>query len=314
MPTWRNRLALVKAESTYGTSSAPATTDALLFTELEVEQLALELAERETIQAFMGHRASLVTQRSVAVNPTVEFAASGTAGTAPRWGALMKACGCSETIVPASPGPGSVTYGPVSSGFSSYTLDFYADNGSTQIVAGIRGNAEITMEAGSIPTLAFSQMGLFAAPTALALPTPTYSAQGAPVVVNSANTTSVSVHGVSACLSSFSFSLGVEMVFRQLAGCTQQVIITDRKPTGSITIELPAFATQNFLNLCSTQATGAISWVHSGGAGNIITFTASTCAFDAPSISEMDQVTMITLPFRALPSGSGNNEFSLALT
>jgi len=310
MPTWRNRLALVKSEATYGTSAAPATTDALLFTELEVEMLALELAERETIQAFMGHRPSLVTQRTVNVNPTVEFAASGTAGTAPRWGALLKAAGCSETIVAAT----SVTYAPVSSSFSSYTLDFYADNGSTQIVTGIRGNAEITMEAGSIPTLAFTQMGLFAAPTALSLPTPTYSAPGVPVVVNSANTTSVSVHGVSACLSSFSFSLGVEMVYRQLAGCTQQVMITNRMPTGSITIELPAFATQNFVNLCSTQATGAISWIHSGGAGNIITFTASTCAFDAPTIQEMDQVTMITLPFRALPSGSGNNEFSLALT
>lgn len=310
MPIWRNRLALVKSEATYGTSAAPAVTDALLFTELEVEQLALELVERETIQAFMGHRASLVAQRTVAVNPTVEFATGGALGTAPRWGVLLKACGCSETIVAST----SVTYAPVSSAFSSYTLDFYADNGSTQIVTGIRGSAELTMEAGSIPTLAFTQMGRYAAPTALSLPTPTYSAQGAPVVVNSTNTTSVSVHGVSACMSSFSFNLGVEMVFRQLAGCTQQVLLTERKPTGSITIELPAFATQDFLNLCSAQTTGAISWVHSGGAGNIITFNAPNCAFDAPSISEMDQVTMITLPFRALPSGSGNNEFSIALT
>lgn len=314
MPIWRNRLALVKAEATYGTNSAPANTDALLFTELDVEPLSVELVERETIQAFMGNRASLVAQRSVPISATAELAGSGTVATPPRWGALLKACGCSETIVSASPGPGSVTYAPVSGTFSSYTMQFFADNGSEQGIVGIRGNAELSLSVGDIPTIAFDQMGIYAAPTALSLPSPTYSAQAAPVVVNADNTTSVSVHGVNACLNSFSMSLGVEMTFRQLAGCTKQVIITDRKPSGSITIELPAFATQDFLTRVSNQTTGAISWVHGATAGNIVTFTASNCAFDSPTLEEQDQVTMITLPFRPLPSGSGNNEFSLALT
>ena len=43
MALWRNRLALVKAESTYNTNPTPAATDALLFTELDVEPLSLEL-------------------------------------------------------------------------------------------------------------------------------------------------------------------------------------------------------------------------------------------------------------------------------
>ena len=309
MALWRNRLALVKSESTYGTSSSPAATDALLFTELDVEPLALELAERETIQAFMGNRASVVAQRSVPVKATVELAASGTAGTAPRWGPLLKAAGCAETIVSST----SVTYAPVSSAFSSYTMDFYADNGSRQAITGIRGTAELSLTTGEIPTLSFDQMGIYSAPGALSRPTETYSAQASPVVVNNDNTTSVSVHGFSACMNAFTLSLGVEMVFRQLAGCTKEVLITDRKPTGSITIELPAFATKDFLTLASNQTTGAISWVHGSG-GNQITFTANNCAFDAPTIDEQDTITMITLPFRLLPTSAGNNEFSLALT
>jgi enoyl-[acyl-carrier-protein] reductase (NADH) len=45
MAVWRNRLALAKIESTYNTSSAPANTDALLFTELDIPGVAVELAE-----------------------------------------------------------------------------------------------------------------------------------------------------------------------------------------------------------------------------------------------------------------------------
>lgn len=309
MALWRNRLGLVKAEGTYGVNASPAATDALLFTELDIEPLALELVEREAIQAHMGNRPSVVAQRSVPVKSTVELAGSGTAGTAPRWGAMLKACGLSETIVSSA----SVTYAPVSSGFSSYTLDYFIDNGSRQAITGIRGTGELSLETGSIPTLAFDQMGIYSAPGALSRPTETYSAQASPVVVNADNTT-VSVHGMSACMTSFSLNLGVEMVFRQLAGCTKQVMLTDRKPSGEIVIELPSFATKDFLTIASNQTSGAITWAHTGPAGNIITFTASNCAFDSPTFDESDGVTNITLPFRPLPTAAGNDEFTLALT
>lgn len=310
MPLWRNRLALAKIETTYNTSSSPAATDALLFTELDVQPLAVELTERETIQSHFGNRASIVTQRSVPVNATVELAGSGSAGTAPRWGALLRSCAAAEAIVAST----SVTYSPVSSSFSSYTMDFYKDDGARQAITGIRGTAELSLSAGEIPTIAFEQMGQYSAPGALSLPSPTYSAQAAPVAVNSDNTTSVSVHGFSACMNAFNLSLGVEMTFRQLAGCTKEVLITDRKPSGSITIELPNYATKDFLAIVSAQTAGAISWQHGQTAGNIVTFTASNCAFDTPSIAEQDSITMITLPFRPLPTSAGNNEWSLALT
>ena len=310
MAIWRNRLALVKSEDTYGTSSAPAATDALLFTELDVSPLAMELIEREAIQSYMGNRASIVGQRSVPISATVEMAGSGTAGTAPRYGPLLKACGLSETIVADT----SVTYAPVSTGFSSYTMDFYADNGSRQAITGIRGSAEFSLSVGEIPTIAFDQMGIFALPGALSRPTETYSNQAAPLAVNSDNTATVTVHGFSACMTTFSLSLGYEMTFEQKAGCTKLVRLTDRKTTGSITIELPAFATKDFISIASAQTEGAITWVHGGTAGNIITFLANNCAFDNPTFEEAESVTHITLPFRCIPTSAGNNEFSIAYT
>lgn len=309
MALWRNRLALVKAENTYGTSSNPAATDALLFTELGVDPLAMEMVERETVRPYMGNNTSIVTQRSVPVKATVELAGSGTAGVAPRWSPLLMACGLAEAVVANT----SVTYSPVSSGFSSYTMDFYADNGSRQAITGIRGTFEMSLESGGLPSISFDQMGIFAAPGALSRPSETYSAQAAPVPVNADNTT-VSVHGFSACMASFKLSMGASMTFRQLAGCSKQVLLTDRKPTGEIVIELPSFATKDFIAIASAQTTGAITWTNTGPAGNIVAFTANNCAFDAPTFNEMDTVTMITLPFRPLPTSAGNNEFSLVLT
>lgn len=310
MALWRNRLALVKAESTYNTNPSPAATDALLFTELDVEPLALELLERETIQTYFGNRQSVVGQRSVPISATVEMAGSGTAGTAPRYGAMLKASGLGETIVADT----SVTYAPVADSFSSYAMDFYIDNGSRQAIGGIRGTAELSLSVGSIPTIAFSHMGIWSAPTAVSRPSETYSAQAAPVVVNADNTATVTVHGFSACMTEFSLSLGVEMVFEQKAGCTKQVRLTDRKTTGSITIELPAFATKDFIAAASAQTESTITWVHGGTAGNIITFTADQAAFDSPTFVESDSVTHITLPFRLMPTSSGNDDFTLAFT
>jgi hypothetical protein len=253
----------------------------------------------------MGNRASVVGQRSVPVKATVEAAGSGTAGTAPRYGPLLKAAGLSETIDASS-----VTYAPVSDGFSSYTMDFYIDNGGRQAITGIRGGAELSMAVGEIPTIAFDQMGIFAAPGALSRPTETYSAQASPLAVNADNTTAVSVHGFSACMTSFSLNLGVEMTFEQKAGCTKQVRITDRKPTGSITIELPGIATKDFIAIASAQTAGAMSWVHGATAGNILTFDATSVAFDSPTFEDGDSVTHITLPFRLL----GNTTWTLAYT
>lgn len=311
MALTRNRLLLAKSESSYGVvpSPAPAGTDAVLISNLEVSPLQLELKDRELVQGYLGNSAQVVGQTSVGVNFSVELAGSGTAGTAPRWGALMKACGFSETVVTST----SVTYAPVSSSFSSVALDFRND-GIKHLILGVRGNVAIEMSAGEIPKLNFTFMGIYGAPTATANPATTFTNQSTPVAVNADNTTSVSVHSYSACMNAFSLDMANSMVFRQLAGCTKQVMITDRAPSGSITVELPALGTKDFYTIAAAQTAGAISFQHGQTAGNIATFTASNCAFDSPTLEDGDGIQHIVLPFRPLPGSSGNDEVSIALT
>jgi len=311
MALTRNRLLLAKSESSYGVvpSPAPAGTDAVLISNLEVSPLQLELKDRDLVQGYLGNTAQVVGQTSVGVNFSVELAGSGTAGTAPRWGSLMKACGFSETVVTST----SVTYAPVSSSFSSVALDFRND-GIKHLILGVRGNVAIEMSAGEIPKLNFTFMGIYGAPTATANPATTFTNQSTPVAVNADSTTSVSVHSYSACMNAFSLDMANNMVFRQLAGCTKQVMITDRAPSGSITVELPALGTKDFYTIAAAQTAGAISFQHGQTAGNIATFTASNCAFDSPTLEDGDGIQHIVLPFRPLPGSSGNDEVSIALT
>ena len=309
MAETKKRLILAKAESSYGVSPTPTGTDALLVSNLDVKPLELELKDRELIFGYYGNSEKLVGQRMVGISFDVELAGSGTAGTAPRWGAVMNACGFSENVVAST----SVTYALVSTGQTSVAIDFYAD-GTRHLALGCRGTWSLEATAGEIPKIKFELMGIYQAATATSNPTPTYALQADPVVFNSTNTTPVAVHGYAACLEAFSLSLGNETPFRQLAGCTQRVAITDRAPEGEVTIEAPALGTKDYFTAASAQTLGELSFTHGGTAGNIVTFTAPTCNLGSPAYGESDGVLMLKLPFMPVPTSAGNDEFTLVLT
>jgi hypothetical protein len=305
----RKRLLLAKIEGTYGSDPTPAGTDAVLVSNLSIQPLQLELKDRELILGYLGNTEMVVGQRLVGVTFDVEIAGSGTAGTAPKWSALMQACGFAEAVV----GGTSVTYTPASTLFKGVTLYYFAD-GVRHKVTGCRGTWSMSLETGEIPKISFEFTGIFNAPTDETQPALTFSNQADPVVVNSANTTPLQVHGYAACLSSFSLSLANETPFRQLAGCTQQIMITDRKPEGEVVIEAPTIAQKNYFNEASTQATGQFSWKHGQTAGNIVTFTAPTCNLGSPEYEDSDGIIMLKLPFMPQPTAAGNDEFTIALT
>lgn len=308
MALTRNRLLLAKAESTYGTSSAPSGSDALLVSNLEVNPLELNRLDRELVRSQLGQTGMIVGQRMASVSFDVELAGSGAAGTAPAWGPVMKACGFAETIVASI----SVAYSPVSTAFPSVTLDFNHD-GSKHLITGARGTWSLSLNTNEIPKISFKMMGIYNPPTATAQSTPTFSNQAAPVVVNSANTTPVSVHSYAACLESFSLELANETPFRQLAGCSQQVMITNRLPTGELVIEAPPLGTKDYFAIASAQTTGAISWTHGQTAGNIVAFSAATCSFDSPAYGDSDGIATLTLPFIPI-AATANSDFTLTLT
>jgi hypothetical protein len=307
------RLLFAAAESTYGTAPTFAGTDALLVSNLEVSPLEVELLDRELVRGYFGNSEKVVGQRLGTVSFDVEIAGSGTAGTAPRWGRCLRACGFGETIVATT----SVTYTPASANIIGLSLDFNAD-GNRHLFTGSRGPATFNLAVGEIPKISFEFTGIYNTAAKGTPLTPSFANQATPVAVNSQNTTGVTSFGFSGCMESFSLELNNETPFRQLAGCTQRVPIVQRAPSGELVIEAPLIGSgageKDFFALVSAQTLGAIGWQHGQTAGNIVTFNASTCNLGSPSLPDSDGVQMLGLPFMPVPSSAGNDEFSLVLT
>lgn len=306
----RKRLILLETESTYGTDPIPTGVDAVLVRDLNITPLQSDVVSRELIRPYLGASEQLLANTRVECTFSVELAGSGTAGTAPRYGKALLACGMSETIVATT----SVTYAPVSASFGSCTI-YYNIDGVLHKVTGARGTFTINGAVGEIPTIDFTFTGIYNTPTDTALPSVTYGDQATPVVFKADNTTGFELLSYAGCLQSVSFDVGNTLVYRELVGCTKQVLLTDRASTGSVTLEAVTMATKNYFTAALTDGTlGNLLFQHGQTAGNIIDFVSTRVDIGDVSYSDQDGIHMLNIPYTCVPSTAGNNEFSLVYT
>ena len=309
MALTRKRLIQVKGEATYGTDSSPAGTDALLVRNLEITPIEADVVSRDLIRNYLGNSPQLLANTRVSITFQVELAGSGTAGTPPRYGALLRACGLLEAVVAST----SVTYTPRSAGFESATI-YFNNDGIRHVLTGCRGTFTLNAEVGAIPTLDYTMVGVYNAPTDTALPTTTYSQQASPLIFRQGNTSAFQFFSYAGCLQSVSFDMANETVYRELVGCTKEILITNRAPSGTVVIEAPSLATKDYFNIAQTETTGNLTFLHGTAAGNRVTFTAGQCDITNPTYADQDGVQMLNIPYVAVPTTAGNDELTLAFT
>ena len=305
----RRRLILAKIESSYGTDPTPAGTNAILVRNLEIQPLVADTVNRELVRPYLGQADQLLSQTRVEVSFEVELAGSGTAGIAPAYGPVLQSCGLDETIVTDT----SVTYDPLSSGFESCTI-YYHQDGIRHKVTGCRGTLEMSCEVGQIPVISFTMTGIYNAPTDETQPTPTDSNQADPVLFKEGNTTGFSAFGYSGCLMSYNFSLANDVIYRELVGCTKEILITNRAPNGTAVIEAPTITAKDFFTVATGSSTGSITFQHGQSAGNIVTMTTAQSDLGNLTYSDQDGIQMLNMPFIAVPTNAGDDELSLVYT
>ena len=306
----RKRLILLETESTYGTDPTPDGADAVLVRDLNITPLQSDVVSRDLIRPYMGASEQLLANTRVECTFSVELAGSGTAGTAPRYGKALKACGLSETIVATT----SVTYAPVSSSFSSCTI-YYNIDGVLHKVTGARGTFTVNGTVGQIPTIDFTFTGIYNTPTDTALPAVTYANQATPLVFKNGNTTDFQLLSYAGCLQSVTFDIGNTLVYRELVGCTKEVLLTDRAATGTVVLEAVTMATKNYFTAALTDGTlGNLLFQHGQTAGNIVDFASTRVDIGDVSYSDQDGIHMLNIPYTAVPGTSGNDEFSIVYT
>jgi len=313
MALTRKKFLIAKIESTYGTDPSPVGgTDAVQVTNLEVTPIESDNVQAATHQGFLGNstRGTLVANKRVSVTFDVELAGSGTAGTAPAFGPLLKSCGLSETIVSST----SVTYAPVSSSFSSATIYCFYD-GTRHKITGARGSVSFNMTAGQFAVASFNFIGIYNAPDDTALSGSfTVANQAAAIEVNDINVTTATFHGVTnSRIESFDLAMNNELLYKETAS-NKEVLITNRAPGGTAVIEAPAVGTTDFFAKTVASATGSTSIVLGGTGGNIVTVNAAQTDITGCSYADTNGVIALSMPYLALPTTAGNNEISLVFT
>ena len=306
----RKRVILIEAESSYATDPTPSATDAVLVRDLTITPQSSDVVSRELIRPYLGASEQLLANTRVECTFAVELAGSGSAGTAPRYGSALKACGLSEVVVSST----RVTYAPVSTGFSSVTIHYNID-GVRHKVTGARGTVELSAEVGQIPVLNFSMQGIYNAPDDSALPSVTYGNQEEPLIFKNGNTSSFQLLSFGGALQSFNFDLGNELVYQELVGGTKQVLLVDRQATGSVTIQAPTIAQKDFFAAALVDNTlGNLQFTHGTTAGNIVQFISSKVDIGDVNYGDIDGIASLEIPYTLVPSTSGNDEFSLIYT
>jgi len=309
----RVKSALVSIESVYGTDPNPTgSANSVKLRSLEIQPAESEILSRDLIRSYLGNSPQLIANTRVVVTLEVEYAGSGTAGTAPKYDPLLRACGMNPTTVANT----SVTYVPRSTSFESCTIHYDTD-GLRHIVTGCRGTYTISLNANQIPIFTFTLTGQYNAPTDTASPSQTFSNQADPKVFNDTNTTGFTLYSATnLALQSAEIDLGNEVVYRELVNSTKAVEIIDRAATANFVIEAPALSVKDFFALAVAGTAGNLSIVHGATAGNIITLTSPTTGLSLgnPTYSEDQGIVMLNLPTTLVPSSSGNDELSLAFT
>ena len=313
MALTRKKFLIAKIESAYGSDPTPVGgSDAIQVTNLEVTPIESDNVQAAAYQGFIGNstRGTLVANKRVSVTFDVELSGSGTAGTAPAFGPLLKACGLSETVVSAT----SVTYAGVSSSFDSATIYCFYD-GTRHKITGARGTVSFNMTAGQFPTASFVMTGIYNAPDDTALSgTFTVANQAAALEINDTNVTTATFHGVTSVrLESLDLALNNEVLYKETAS-SQEVLITNRTPGGTAVIEAPAVGTTDYFAKATAVTTGNSSFVIGATGGNIITLTMAQTDITGVSYGDTNGVISLSMPYLALPTTSGNDEISLAFT
>jgi len=307
---WRKKTFLFKIETTYGVDAAPtAALNAILATDFKFQPMEGSDVARDLDLPYLGAQGTIPNELHAKFSFKVELAPSGTAGTAPAWGPLLRACACAQVVNAGV----SVVYNPITDNHESGTLKLYIDGILFQSL-GVRGNAKITVNAQGIPYLEFEMTGLFVQPSDATTTAPTLTAFQKPRVVSMTNTPTFTINAVALVMRSFELDLGNKVEPRFLVGA-EAILITQREDMIKTQVEAQPLSAYNPFALAAAQTAVPVNLVHGTGAGNIATLNAPTAQMQRPQGAESAQDIMEWQnSLMLLPSGAGNNQWTLTLT
>lgn len=302
----RKAVLLAKLETTYGTDPTPTgSANAILVRNMSITPLEAEFVGRDLIRPYFGSSEQLPVGTRCRLECEVELAGSGTAGTAPKWAPMLKACAFTETDSASDD-----IYDPNSTAADSLTM-YYNLDGVLHKILGARGDVSFDLQAKQIPVMKFTFTGLYGGVSDAAAPTPDYSGFMQPKPVDTTWTPTGTLHGVTPVISGLSLAMNNQVVHRKLIGA-ESVIITDRQPNGQITFEAGLVAVKDWWTIARNATLDALQIIHGTTAGNIVQIDAPKVQIGTPTYVDQDGVAMLQCALTLTPN-AGNDEIKLTV-
>jgi hypothetical protein len=212
---------------------------------------------------------------------------------------------------------------PITDSVPSLTIYYYKD-GVLRKALGCRGTAVLRAISGEMPVLAFTFRGLDGGETAVAVPGDAdFSAFVTPLIPTDANTMDLVLGGSLAATGEVAItggtavpSMGLEV---NLGGATplvpligeESVDVTDRQLVGVVRLSLTA-AQEVARQAAVLGATlSSVGLLHGTEVGKKVGLWLPNCQFTNPTEEDFNGRYLVRYDLRAVPTGSGNNEFRL---
>ncbi len=285
MSSSRPKALLAKIEVTPGVDPVPVVgTDAVrIMDEVTVTPMDLDYAPLNYARDYIGTDIELVVGTRIKLTVKVALSGSGVAGTAPNHDVLDRICGLKKTVVAVT----SVAYSDdVDTAFESATIYYYF-SGHLHKALFCMGEWSVTLDKGSIPMMQYEITGIYGGITDVTPGTLVFANYVDPLPVNKLNTGIPSLHAFSTSMYNFNAKLGNKIVHTNIPG-VEDISLTDRERTGSITIRDPLIASKDYFSIVKAATTGAFSMVHGTVAGNICTIAAANVQLKSPKYGDVD--------------------------
>lgn len=306
---WKSKTLLAKIETTYGTDPTPTgAANAVLAMNVSINPMEGQDVKRDVERPYFGADPTIPAGVHTTLEFDVELVGSGTLGTAPAWGPLLRMCSVAEVITAGT----KVEYNPITNNPESGTIYFQADT-TRHLLTGVRGTAQIKLSAQGIPMIHFVMIGLYSTPTEQAIPTVSFTAWQAPQIASKLNTPTFTIGGAAFVLRDLSIDLGNQVEPRMLIG-SESIQVTDKDESISVTVEAVPVTTYNPYTIAQNQTLQALQLIHGTVAATRVKFDATSIQQARPTGYQANQnIIEWPLKFTPLPT-AGNDQWKITLS
>ena len=313
----KRTVVLVKPEVTSGTDSVPTgAANAIQVMDLSITPLDAKNIDTNYITSWFGGAAQLVGTASVKGSFSVLLAGAGTAATAPAWGNLLLACANAETT--GLTVPNRVEYLPATDTLKTATIYWY-DDGLLHKLLGCFGNVKLSAKSGEAPKLTFDFIGLDGGVSATSNATATLTGWKVPPAVTKANITDVLLGctysagalsgGTSYNSTGLAIDWGNQVAFAPML-TTEQVVLTDRNMTGSVSLDLTAAQEVTMMTAVKANTLQGLGFVIGTATGNKIMLHMPQVQLISPKKEDFNGMRLVGFDMRIIPS-AGNDELRI---